>query len=99
MDLEQVAHLLTLGWWALCFSARTEPEREFHTLRKIKPGHWRYMGHDIIRDEKTHRWYTDPPSEECPFKTKDSVRWHLYHEYEKLVRSAVEIEDERKNTQ
>ena len=77
------------------------PEGEFHRLRRIKPGHWHYLGHDIVKDD-SGEWKVKPmifyEDEEYASKTKDDLYYERHADYMTLCAEVVEIEDERETT-
>lgn len=97
MDLTTVNRILKKGGYrGLARREFRDPNEEFHKVRMITPGFWKYMGHKIMRDEVSRKWYTIPSCDGSIFPDRDAARWYLHNQYKRLCAEIVRIQKERK---
>lgn len=89
----------------LAVSARESKNGEFHRQRMVEPGYWKYLGHDIVKNELSGRWTVagHPMYFLFGYKTKKRCCEDLWDEYVALLDSATFIEyeiehEKRENT-
>ena len=99
LDIETLCENLIGGPRSINLSLRNrgKEEVEFHRIRRLKPGRWRFMGHDIVRDHRgfwqtNPRRLTDKRVTRCRTDTKYGMEWELYYEYQALCIEVIRIQ-------